>query len=142
MQIPTNQRLLRLSESGLTVDDPHQDVRHRKVIDNAGEDVGTIQDLFIDEHERKVRFLLVASGGFLGLGRDHILIPIDAVTRVEGDRVHIDQNRDRLAEAPVYNPDLAEEHFDAHFADVYGFYGVNPYWGPGYVYPVGPWGVP
>jgi len=37
--------------------------------DKDGRDLGTIEGLLIDEAERKVRFMEVASGGFLGLVR-------------------------------------------------------------------------
>jgi uncharacterized protein YrrD len=61
--------LKRLSDSDLALADRHEDIRGRNVLDVAGEDLGEVNDLFIDESEKKVRFLEVSSGGFLGLGR-------------------------------------------------------------------------
>jgi PRC-barrel domain protein len=40
----------------------------------------TMQDVFMDEREDKVRLLRVAAGGFLGLRETKFLIPFDAVT--------------------------------------------------------------
>jgi uncharacterized protein YrrD len=47
----------------------------------SGTDLGRIEDLLIDEIERKVRFMEVASGGFLGLGQDKSFISVVAITR-------------------------------------------------------------
>jgi sporulation protein YlmC with PRC-barrel domain len=124
--------LLKLSDSNLTVADPEEDVRGRKVLDRAGEEVGTVDDLMIDDRENKVRFLRVASGGFLGLGETKFMIPVDAITRIDDDHVYIDQTREKVAGAPRYDPDLMN---DAYWGDVYGYYGYGPYWAPGYAYP-------
>ncbi|MFJ7770879.1 PRC-barrel domain-containing protein [Streptomyces sp. NPDC097107] len=125
--------LSKLSESGQTVEVPDEDVRGRKVTDTGGDDVGKIEDLLIDESERKVRFLLVAHGGFLGFGETKSFIPVDAVSRVTDDQVFIDQSRERIAGAPVYNPELADKA--DYYSSVYGYYGYAPFWGPGYIYP-------
>ncbi|MBL1285380.1 PRC-barrel domain-containing protein [Streptomyces sp. NBC_01693] len=125
--------LSKLSDSGQTVESPDEDVRGRKVTGTDGDDVGKIEDLLVDESERKVRFLLVAHGGFLGFGETKSFIPVDAVTRVTEDQVFIDQARERVANAPVYNPELAEN--PDYYASVYGYYGYAPFWGPGYIYP-------
>jgi sporulation protein YlmC with PRC-barrel domain len=125
--------LRKLEDTGLTVARPDEDVRKRKVVDADGEEVGFVDDLFIDEEERKVRFLRVSSGGFLGLGASKFLIPVDAVTRVEADSVRVDQTRERVAGAPRYAPELVERR--EYFQSLYGYYGYAPYWTAGYVYP-------
>ena len=125
--------LEKLSDSEQTVETPEEDVRGRKVADSDGNEIGKVDDLLIDAPERKVRFLLVAHGGFLGFGETKSFVPVDAVTRVTEDRVFIDQSRERVAEAPVYDPALTDE--PDYYTSVYGFYGYPPFWGAGYVYP-------
>lgn len=132
MRGSAKERLLGLSDSSMTVADPDEDIRGRKVLDRAGEEVGDVDDLVIDDREANVRFMQVASGGFLGLGATKFMIPIDAITRITPDTVYIDQTRERVAGAPRYDPDLVN---DAYWGDVYGYYGYRPYWGPGYAYP-------
>ncbi len=124
--------LYRLGDSNLTVAFPDEDVRGRKVFDRDGEEIGTVSDLLVDGHESKVRFLEVASGGILGIGESKVLIPVDAVTRVTDDAVHVDQTRERVAGAPRYDPTLAGRPY---WENLYGHYGYGPYWRPGYVYP-------
>lgn len=126
-------RLVRLSDVGETVADKDADVRGRKVIDKNGEDLGKIDALMVDDRERKVRFLEVASGGFLGLGEQKSLIPIDAITQITEHQVHIDQDKGHVAGAPHYDPELVEKM--PIYADIYGYYGYLPYWGLNYAYP-------
>lgn len=132
-------RLVALSESDRTLESPLEDIRGRSVVDRSGDEIGTVDDLMLDEEEGKVRFLKVGAGGFLGLGERHFLIPVDAVTRVDDDRVTVDQTRDHIAGAPVYDPETVE--VDTYWHDLYDYYGVAPYWAPGYAYPPYPYAL-
>ena len=138
MDIPASARLVKLSDSNLALARPSQDLRGRTVVDANGEEVGEVDDLLIDEAEKQVRFLRVASGGFFGMGAAKFLLPVDAVTEVKADQVRISRSRDRVAEAPAYDPDLIDP---VHLGDVYNHYGYTPYWTPGYVYPFYPYYV-
>lgn len=125
--------LVRLSETNLTVADSAEDVRGRTVLDRNREEIGKVDDLLLDKQENKVRFLRVGHGGFLGIGEDQFLVPVDAVTRIDEDHVHIDREKARLGDVPGYSPDLAEE--PDYYNRVYGYWGYGPYWTTGYTYP-------
>jgi sporulation protein YlmC with PRC-barrel domain len=125
--------LIKLGDTGRTVADPDADVRGRKVVDSNNEEIGSVDDLLIDDEEAKVRFLRVGAGGFLGIGEQHLLVPVDAVAKIEPDRVHIDRDRARLNDVPIYDPAITDD--SAYYENVYGWWGYAPYWGPGYVYP-------
>jgi sporulation protein YlmC with PRC-barrel domain len=124
--------IIRLGDAKLTVADRAEDVRGRKVVDSGGDEMGTVDDLLVDEREHKVRFLEVASGGFLGLGETKVLVPVDAISDVRSDEVRINQSRQRVAGAPRYDPQLVDRDY---LGQLYGYYGYPPHWGPGYVYP-------
>jgi sporulation protein YlmC with PRC-barrel domain len=128
-------KLVKLRDIGETVADKDEDVRGRHVIDKDGHKLGKIDALLIDDKERKVRFLEVESGGFLGLGERKSLIPVDAIVSIDAHEVHIDQTGSTVAAAPPYDPALAEPKF---FEDIYGHYGILPFWGLGYTYPAYP----
>ena len=132
-QMPASMKLVKLSDAGLTVTDPAEDIRGRKVMDQNGEEVGDVDDLLMDERERKVRFMRVATGGFLGLGETKFLLPVDAIARMDQDNVFIDQSRERIAGGPQYDPDLTYDM--QYYGGLYGHYGYAPYWGAGYMYP-------
>ena len=125
--------LVPLGDSTLTVANPDEDARGRTVVDRHGEEIGKVDDLLIDDRENRVRFLRVAHGGFLGIGQDHFLVPVDAVTGMDEDRVYIDRERSRLSDVPGYDPELARE--PEYYSSVYGWWGYAPYWAPGYTYP-------
>ncbi|PZF85409.1 PRC-barrel domain-containing protein [Jiangella anatolica] len=132
MTTDTPHTLVHLADSGLAVT-AIDDVRGFEVVDVNGDEVGTVDDLVIDPEEKKVRFLQVGSGGFLGLGERKQLIPVDAISRIDDAKVHIAQERGHVAGAPTYDPDLvpAREYYE----ELYGYYGYAPFWASGYVYP-------
>jgi hypothetical protein len=96
--------------------------------DKDGHDLGTIEGLLVDEADRKVRFMEVGSGGFLGLGESKSLIPVDAITRMTRDAVHIGHTREHVAGAPRYDPELVETRLD-YFFNLYPYYGYRPSFG-------------
>ena len=119
--------LLWLSDTGLTVADRAEDIRGRNALDMAGEGLGIVNDLLIDEREHKVRFLGVSSGGFLGLGAKNFLIPVDTILRITEDGVYIGQGRERVSRVLAYDPTLVDEPY---LSEVHECYGYPPYWGP------------
>jgi len=125
--------LSKLSDSGRTVASADEDIRGRKVKDKDGHDVGRVDDLLIDGEDRKVRFLRVEHGGFLGFGETKSFIPVDAITRITEDDVFINHSREHVAGAPRYDPDLKDEL--PYYTGLYGYYGYAPFWGVGYAYP-------
>ena len=131
--------LVKLRDTHWTVAEPADDIRGRRVLDPDGEEVGEIADLFIDTQERKVRLLQVASGGFLGLGATTFLLPVEAITRISEAVVHIDQRRQRIADAPPYDPALVDQRY---LHALYGHYGYAPYWAAAGVYPPYPLSPP
>jgi sporulation protein YlmC with PRC-barrel domain len=124
-------QLVKLGDTGKTVADKNEDIRGYSVRTASGEEVGEVDELLVDAAEEKVRFLIVASGGFLGIGKDKTFIPVDAVRSInESDtEVLIGPTRDQVAGAPEYDPDLAEAR--SYYEGVYGYYGFSPYWSPG-----------
>ncbi|HZY09891.1 MAG TPA: PRC-barrel domain-containing protein [Bacteroidota bacterium] len=119
-------KLVKLVDSSLAFVHLTDDIRGRKVLDRHSEEIGTIDALYIDDKERKVRFIRVASGGILGIGKTTFLIPAAAIVKTTGEAVHIDLTRTRVAKAPIFDPDLVEEN---ELQNLYRHYGYLPYWG-------------
>jgi len=128
-----------MRDAHLTTRDRAEDIRWRKVVDAAGEEIGEIEALLLDDQEEKVRFLRVASGGFLGIGQSKVLIPVEAISKIDRDVVRVDQTREHIASAPKYDPELVD---DRYYEGLYGYYGFQPFWGAGYVYPPYPFYPP
>lgn len=82
----------------MVLSSPAEDIRGRKVVDANEEEIGDVDDLMIDDTEKKVRFIRVASGGFLGMGQTKFLIPVVSTQMI--DRVAAKLGR-KLCEVPV-----------------------------------------
>jgi sporulation protein YlmC with PRC-barrel domain len=124
-EIPT---FSKLRDVGQTVANAVDDIRGRMVKDKNGQKIGRIDGLMIDDVERKVRFIEVASGGFLGFGESRSFIPVEAITRIADDEVYISHTREHVAGAPPYDPDLVVAHSD-YFFGLYPYYGYSGYLG-------------
>jgi hypothetical protein len=121
-------QLVRLRDTDQTVSSSAEDIRGRMARDKDGHDLGTIEGLLIDEADRKVRFMEVGSGGFLGLGESKSLIPVEAITSTTPDAVYIGHTREHVAGAPTYDPELVESRLD-YFFNLYPYYGYPPSFG-------------
>jgi sporulation protein YlmC with PRC-barrel domain len=108
MAIQDRATLRNLNDTDLTISSSEEDIRGRTVKDKDGQDIGKVDDLLIDDHDRTVRFMRVESGGFLGLGETKVFIPIDAISGITDHDVSIDQSREHVAAAPRYDPDLVD----------------------------------
>ncbi len=92
--------LIRLGDSDFVPANPENDMRGKDVYDTEGQRVGSVKDLYIDRHEREVRFLEVGAGGFLGIREKHYLIPVEAVTQVAEDWITVEQGRTEKVAGP------------------------------------------
>ncbi len=118
--------LIKLSDSeDLRLREPLQDIRGLDVYDNNGEQIGTVEDLYVDQEAQFPRFLDVGAGGFLGIGKKHFLVPFEEVSRSvsEEERVVVRQNRDKVLGSPDFDPDEIPK-LDLQRA-VYAYYGYS-----------------
>jgi sporulation protein YlmC with PRC-barrel domain len=86
---------VRYSATDLQLEEPWQDVSGRDVYDNEGGEIGPLEDLYVDPDTQEVRFLVVSTGVLLGSGGMHFLIPVEAVSEVDSDRVTLDRDREQ-----------------------------------------------
>lgn len=68
------------------------------------EDIGTVDDLLLGTNGEVVG-VVIASGGFLGLGEKQVAVPWDAVTVVpDQEQVQVAISQEEIADAPDYEP--------------------------------------
>ena len=113
--------------------DANGNLRGREVLDRSGELVGAVDGLLVDAEERRVRFLRVVTGEPLPNAGRHFLVPVEAVARVEADRVHLDVLRERVVSAPPYDPHRV--YPPEYYAGLVGYYGHGPSTVPGVTTP-------
>src|ERR671913_2252632 len=76
--------LIKLRDSDRPRDATAKALLDGDVYDRDGQKIGTVKDLYVDTKEGAVRFLDVGSGGFVGLGEKHFMVPMEAVTDTSG----------------------------------------------------------
>lgn len=127
MEIGFSGRLLRLG------DEPpggnQQDLRGRRVFDKGGEEIGVISGLLVDEAEGQIRLFEVTVREILPIGTQHVVLPVDAIDRLEPDRLFVDDLRERVLSSPPYNPNATPppEFWDGLFK----YFGYQPFWEAG-----------
>lgn len=86
-----------LSATSITGDD---------VFNLQDEKLGTIEDLMIDLDEGKIRYAVLESGGFLGMGNHLFAVPWSAFKQDKvNKRFTLDVAVDRLKKAPGFDKD-------------------------------------
>ena len=115
--------LVRLSGSDFHLEEAEQDICGFDVYDVDGDKIGTVKDFYIDREAHVTRFLDVEAGGFLGVGKKRLLIPVEEVTRNvgEADRVTVNHHRDMVLDSPDFDPEVVPD--EALQRNVYGHYG-------------------
>jgi putative membrane protein len=78
-----------------------QDVIGTKVVNNKGDQVGTVKDLVIDQDQ--VQYAVVSVGGFLGIGAKNVAIPLDQL-KLGKDKTYLmsAQTEGQLKQMPAY----------------------------------------
>jgi sporulation protein YlmC with PRC-barrel domain len=130
MTMPARE-LDRLSRSGLSAADLENlddDLAGRTVYVRGGDQIGTVEDELVEPRQLRVPFLILTWGGVLGIGKQQRLVPMEAISRIETDGVHIDRDKELIVSAPAYHDNLEVEDAELHYSAVYDLYGITPYW--------------
>ena len=96
-----------------------------------GEKLGEIKDIVLDPQTDRIRYAVLGSGGFLGLGEKYFAIPWTALTSKAGEKGDfiLDIDRERLQNAPGFDKNNWPNMADRSWAEqVYAYYSVTPYW--------------
>ncbi len=102
-------KLIKLSDSEFRLEEEALDIRGLGVFNPNGKQMGSVEDLYIDPEERKVRFLDVAAGGFLGVGEKRFLIPVEAIVKIYEDGITVNQGPDKVSESPLLSTKVAPQ---------------------------------
>jgi hypothetical protein len=99
---------------------PQRELRQRGVFDSGGDLIGYVVNVYVDD-DGNYRLVAVATGGFMGLGTKHRLVPVEAIAEGEPGSITLTVDRRTIESAPTLGdphaaPDeglqrAAREHF-------------------------------
>jgi sporulation protein YlmC with PRC-barrel domain len=114
--------LVNLNDTDLYLEEPWQDLRGLDVYDINDDQIGSVEDVYVDRERREARLLDVSAGGMLGIGKRHFLVPVEEVKRdLDGDRLTVEHPKEKVMESPEFDPDDGPKS-DLQRA-VYAYYG-------------------
>ena len=81
---------------------PHQrELRQRGVFDSGDRLIGHVVNIYVDNDEN-FRFVDVAMGGFMGIGKKHHLVPVEAIAEEEpGSSITLTLDQQSVHSAPT-----------------------------------------
>jgi hypothetical protein len=85
---------------------PQRELRQRAVFGSEGSLIGHVENIYVDD-EGTFRFVDVAMGGVMGLGKKHHLVPVEAIAEeVPGSSITLTVDQHTVESAPT----LGEPH--------------------------------
>ena len=84
---------------------PHHELRQKSVFDSGCRNIGQVANLYVDE-DWDLRFLDVCMSGFLGFGKKHHLVPVEAIAEEGAGSVTLNVDEQSVEGAPI----LADPH--------------------------------
>jgi hypothetical protein len=88
---------------------PHQELRQKSVFDSGDRHFGEVANLYVD-NDRELQFVDVVTGGFMGLGKKHHLVPVEAITEESPGSVTLGVDQGTVENAPTLsNPHVGPD---------------------------------
>ncbi|TGC10708.1 PRC-barrel domain-containing protein [Methanolobus halotolerans] len=107
-----------------------------KIVNDKGEDLGSIKDIVIDITNNSVAYVVISFGGFMGVADKLFGVPIEALRKMPGkkDTFILNMDKERLKDAPGFDkdkwPGISGEAPIDYAECIYGYYGYAcPYEG-------------
>jgi hypothetical protein len=80
---------------------PHHELRQKTVLDSGNWSIGQVANLYVDE-DRELRFVDVATSGFMGLRTKHHLVPAEAIAEESAGSITLEVDEQAVENAPTY----------------------------------------
>ncbi len=100
------------------------------MVNNAGDDLGKIEEIMVDVHDNRIAYAVLSFGGFLGIGDKLFAVPWQALALdAENKRFVLNESKERLENAPGFDknnwPNMADRTFGGQ---IYDYYKADKYW--------------
>ena len=101
-----------------------------RVMSSDGDEVGKVKEIMLDVESGRIAYMVMSSGGFLGIGDKLLAVPWNALTLDAARKCFvIALNSERVKNAPGFDkgewPSMADRTWAS---SVHQYYGREPYW--------------
>jgi sporulation protein YlmC with PRC-barrel domain len=79
---------------------PHHELRQKTVLDLDGRLIGQVANLYVDD-DRELQFVDVIISGFLGFGKKHHLVPVEAIAEEGAGSITLTVDQQTVESAPT-----------------------------------------
>ncbi|MBC7537049.1 MAG: PRC-barrel domain-containing protein [Ferruginibacter sp.] len=96
------------------------------VLNNDGEDMGSIKDVMLDIRSGKIEYYIIEFGGFLGIGEKYFAIPFSLLSVDPDNKVfRFNEKKETLEKAPGFNKEhWPETNWHSNYVtDSWSFWG-------------------
>jgi sporulation protein YlmC with PRC-barrel domain len=101
----------------------------QKVKNSLGYEYGKITDILVSPESGRIAAVIVAHGGFLGIGTDHFLLPWSSIqVNPNSGSVMTTADQATIEGAPEIEPNKIEGGDFRSLEKVYSYYGHKPFW--------------
>ena len=100
------------------------------IVSLQGDTLGEIEDIIIDVGEDAIAYVVIALGGFLGLGEELTPVPFNALKpALDEEALVLSITADRLTRAPRFQTEQMPQMDDRNWGEsIHAYYGKRPYW--------------
>jgi hypothetical protein len=101
---------------------PHHELRQKNVLDSGSRQVGEVANLYVDD-DRELHFVDVVTSGFLGFGKKHHLVPVEAIAEEAPGSITLKVDQQSVEGAPTFaNPHAGpDEELQRAAREHYGY---------------------
>ncbi len=102
-------------------------VEGTKVYGRDGDKLGTVHNFMVDKRSGQVAYVVISTGGFLGLGQSYHPLPWSAFSYDEAQAGYVVQVDKRMLDgAPSFRPDNAPVFDDAYGRRISDYFAAMP----------------
>jgi PRC-barrel domain len=101
---------------------PHHELRQKSVLDSGLRNIGTVANLYVDD-DRELQFVDVVTSGFLGFGKKHHLVPVEAISEEDAGSISLGVDQQTVESVPTF-PDahaVPDEELQRAVREHYGY---------------------